>query len=200
MTLIGRLVLRSVTAAGTIGAAAALALAPQPGLASHSAIDEHSNGTISGSSAQAPSAACVAATNSFKAALQADVTEDTTERNLERSGTNTNDPTEDQAEKANFKPLHAAVEAACEPNEATEHEKTRPPATPACTAAKQTLKNFMTSARAEELAEANDGTEGTPADKTEDAAMWAQAKTLFQNLATACGFTQHSWDGDGDHR
>jgi hypothetical protein len=192
MIRIRRLVGRSVAAAGAIGAAAAIALFPQPGLANHLTFDEHSNGAAVSTSEPAPSAACVAAQNAFKAALKADVAEDATERDLAKTGTNPNDPTEDTAEKANFKTLRTAMVAACEPQEAQEH----PTSTPACTAARASLKSFISAFRSEEKAEEAGGGEGTDADRSEDAGQIAQLKSLFQAAASACGFEQKTTTHD----
>jgi hypothetical protein len=105
-----------------------------------------------------------------------------------RTGAATNDPTEDQAEWANFKSLARAMVTACVPQ-----QHTQPPApTPACTAAKSALQSFLAALRAEQQAEWANHTEFTAADQTEDAASWAQLKTLFHNVATACGFTTTS--------
>ncbi len=185
MIRIGRLVGRAAAAAGGIGAAAAITLAPQPGLANHLAIDEHSGDAGVRTAEPAPSAACVAAVNAFKAALKADVTEDTSERALAKTGANTNDPAEDATEKATLAPLRTAVASACGAKEAAQEPRTAPSAT--CTSAKTALKTFLTSFRAEEMSEATNGEEGTTADRTEDAASFAQLKTLWQATATACG-------------
>src|SRR5579871_4447000 len=121
MTLIGRVFVRGVAAAGAIGAAAAIALAPQAGVAENIGVDDHTTtNTVVRESEPAPSAACVAARTAFFAALKADVAEDASERDLAKTGANTNDPTEDQSEHANFKALRTAMVAACEPAEATE--------------------------------------------------------------------------------
>lgn len=190
MTLIGRLFVRGAAATGAIGAAMAIALAPQPGVANTIVLDDHSNGTSVQRLEPAPSAACTAARNAFFAALKADVAEDTSERDLVRTGAATNDPTEDQAEWAGFKPLLSAIATACAPQHRT--GTTQPTTTPtaACIAAKSALKSFLTGLRASQQAELTNHTEGTPADQTEDAANWAQLKTLFHNVATACGFTR----------
>jgi len=189
MTLIGRLFVRGVGAAGAIGAAAAIALAPQPGVASNLGVDDHTTThTVVTTSTPAPSAACVAARSAFFAALKTDVSEDASERDLVKTGANTNDPTEDQAEHANFASLRKAMVAACDPDDATEPQKPAP--TAQCTAAKTALQAFFTQLRTTEKTEWANHTEGTTADRTEDQATWAQAKTLFQNVATACGFTR----------
>jgi hypothetical protein len=196
MTLIGRLFVRGVAAAGAIGAAAAIGLAPQPGAATTLTFDQH-GGTTSTTSAvresePAPSAACVAATSSLFAALKADVSEDASERNLAKTGANTNDPTEDQAEWANFKSLRSAMVKACAPHEAA--EKPKPPPTAACTSAKAALKAFFTQLHATEMAEWANHTEFTDADRAEDQASFAQMKTLFQSVASACGFKPFGFD------
>lgn len=188
MTLIGRLFVRGAAGAGAIGAALAIALAPQPGVANTIVFDEHSNGTTVQTSEPAPSAACMAARNAFYAALKADVAEDSSERDLEKTGAATNDPTEDQAEWANFKSLRSALIAACAPQHKT--GTTKPTPTAACTAAKSALQSYLTQLRANQQAEWANHTEGTAADQAEDAASWAQLKTLFHNVATACGFTR----------
>jgi hypothetical protein len=191
MALIGRLFVRGVMVAGAIGAAAAIALAPQPGVANNIGLDDHSTtGTVVRTSEPAPSAACVAAKTAFFAALKADVAEDASERDLTKTGTNTTDATEDQTEHANFASLRKAMVTACDPDDAAQPQHQTPTPTAACTAAKAALKSFFTQRMADEKADWTNGTEGTAADKAEDAAAWAQAKTLFQAAATACGFTK----------
>jgi hypothetical protein len=197
MTLIARLFVRGAAAAGTIGTVAMLALAPQPGVAHTFAIDDHSGTSDIRAAEPAPSAACVAAKNALVAAFKADAAEDTTERNLARSGADTsNDPTEDQAERANVSSLRRALVTACEAQEPAETPKTTPTTStsPACTAAKTALKTFFTQLAATAKAEWTNHTEGTSSDQAEDQAAIAQAKTLFQAAATACGFNR--LDGD----
>ena len=190
MTSIGNLFVRGAAAAGAVGAAVAIALAPQPGVATTIVYDAHSNGTRVQLSEPTPSAACTAARNSFFGALKADVAEDSSERNLVKTGAATNDPTEDQAEWANFRSLAHTMFTACAPQQPG--STTTPPPAPsaACIAAKTALKTFLTQLRTEQQAEWTNHTEGTASDRNEDAASWAQLKTLFQNVATACGFTR----------
>ena len=192
MTLIERLFVRGAVAAGTVGAAALLALAPQASAAGTVANDDHSTTSTSTTvraAEPAPSAACIAARNAFVAALKADVAEDQSERNLARSGADTNDPSEDTTERANFSSLRSAMVKACEAQEPNEQPKpTTSTPSAACTAAKTAVQQFFTQLRATEKAEWANGTEGSAADQTEDKASFAQAKTLFQAMATACGF------------
>lgn len=189
MALIGRLFVRGAAGAAAIAASVAIALAPQPGVASTIVFDEHSNGTSVQTVEQAPSAACTAARNAFFTALKADMAEDSSERDLVKTGAATNDPTEDKAEWANFKSLRGAIVAACATQARTGIQQPVTP-TAACTTAKSALKSFLTGLRASQQAEWTNHTEGTASDQAEDAANWAQLKTLFRNVATACGFTQ----------
>ena len=191
MTLIGRWFVRGAGVAGAMGAAAAIALAPQPGFANNIGIDDHTTttGTVVRTSEPAPSAACVAARTAFFAALKSDVAEDSSERDLARTGANTNDPTEDKSERANFASLHKAMFSACEAGESAQPHQAPTP-TAQCTAAKTALKAFFTQLRATQTAEWANHAEGTTADRTEDQATWTQAKTLFQAMATACGFNR----------
>ena len=198
MTSIGRLLVRGALAAGAVSITLAIALAPQAGFATTRTLDESAITTHHEirSVAPAPSAACVSAKNAFIAALKADVAEDATERNLAKTGTNTNDATEDQAEHANFRSLISAMVKACDPDATAEHNKQKPAPTAACTSAKAALKSFFTQRAADEKADWASGTEGTAADKAEDMAAWAQQKTLFQAVASACGFS-NTFDHDG---
>src|SRR5436305_3592845 len=153
MTLIGRLFVRGAAAAGAIGAAAALALAPQPGVASNIGIDDHTTtpGAVVRTSEPAPSGACVAERTAFFAALKADVAEDASERDLAKTGANTNDATEDQSERASFGTLRKAMFSACAPAQATPpHQAPAPSAQ--CTAAKSALQAFFTQLRSTEQA------------------------------------------------
>ncbi len=187
MTLIGRLFVRGAAATGAIGAAAVIALAPQPGVANNIGLDDHTpTTTVVRTSEPAPSAACVAARTAFFAALKADVTEDASERDLAKTGANTNDPTEDQSEHGNFMSLRNAMVSACEPSEATEPHQAPAP-TAQCTAAKSALKAFFTQLANTDKTEWANHTEWTAADKAEDQAEWAQAKTLLQSVVSACG-------------
>jgi hypothetical protein len=190
MALIGRLLVRGTAAAGAVGAAVVIGLAPQPAVATTLTFDDHGGTTSSiGTSEPAPSAACFAAKTAFFSALKADVAEDSSERDLAKTGTNTNDPGEDQAERSNFTSLRGAMVKACEPQEATEqgeHQKPAPSA--ACTSAKSAMVTFFTKLRATEKTEWTNGTEGSTSDMTEDMATFAQLKTLFGAVATACGF------------
>jgi len=190
MTLIRKLFVRGAAAAGAMGAAAAIALAPQPGIANNIGIYDHTTatGAVIRTSEPAPSAACVAARTAFFAALKADVAEDASERDLAKTGASTNDATEDQSDRAKFTSLRKAMFSACEPAEAGQPHQAPTP-TAQCTAAKTALKSFFTQLRTTEMAEWANHTEGTTADRAEDQATWAQAKTLFKNVASACGFT-----------
>jgi len=191
MTLIGRMFVRGAAAASAIGAATVIALAPQPGVAGNIGVDDHTTttGTVVRTSEPAPSAACVAARTAFFAALKADVAEDASERDLAKTGANANDATEDQSERANFVALRKAMFSACEPAGATQPRQAPTP-TAQCTSAKTALKAFFTQLRATETAEWANHTEGTAADRAADQASWAQARTLFQNVVSACGFTR----------
>jgi len=191
MTLIGRLLVRGASVAGAMGAAAAIALAPQPSVANNIGVDDHTTTTtraVVRTSEPAPSAACVAARTAFFAALKADLAEDVSERDLAKIGASTNDGTEDESERASFISLGKAMFSACAPAVATQPNQAPVP-TAQCTAAKTALKSFFTQVRATETAEWANHTEGTTADLAEDQAAWAEAKTLLQNVASACGVT-----------
>ena len=136
-----------------------------------------------------PSPACSSALSQLQAAFAKDVTEDMSERSANTTDTEAGaDQTEDTGEAAAFKPFISAVVAACG---ATAHEGTRVPPTtiaktPACTAALQALKSAFAAARAEQQTELTSGTEGTPADQTEDQAAFAHVQSLWAGVKSAC--------------
>ena len=128
--------------------------------------------------AATPSAACTAAKTNLAAAKTQDADEDARENAAGTEGTAA-DIDEDKAEWAARKPLVDAVISACGFGSPSA----------ACTSAMQNLKNAIAEERAEDVKEAANGIEGTPADVTEDAQEKAALAPLLQAIKNACGFT-----------
>src|SRR5215471_13698531 len=133
-----------------------------------------------------PSPACTTAIGQLHAAFAADLDEDTSERAANATDTETGaDATEDASERAAFKPLIAAVVAACGTTR-TGHKAPIIAKTPACASALSALKAAFTADRAEDQAEFAAGTEGTAADQAEDQAELAHIQPLWAAVKAAC--------------
>lgn len=178
-----------------IGAAVALAVAVQSGQAarlndasqvsSSAQVTEtsvHLNFTLS-----SPSPACTTAMGHLQAQVASDVAEDVTERSTNSTDIETGgDATEDATERAAFKPLIAAVVAACGTTTHVGHKAPIVAKTPACSAALQALKAGFAQARAEQLAEVANGSEATAADQAQDQADAAHLQSLWAAVKAAC--------------
>ena len=137
-----------------------------------------------------PSAACTTAMGQLQAQVASDVAEDVTERSTNASDTEAGaDATEDATERAAFKPLIAAIVAACGTTSHVGHKAPIVAKTPACAAALQALKAGFAQARAEQLAEVANGSEATAADQAEDQAEAAHLQSLWGAVKTACAPT-----------
>lgn len=133
-----------------------------------------------------PSPACTTAMGQIQAAVANDLAEDVTERSANATDTETGaDATEDTSERATFKPLIAAVVAAC----GITHTGQKAPIvakTPACAAAVQALHAGFAQAFAEQKAEITSGSEATASDQAEDQAEAAHLQSLWAAVKTAC--------------
>ena len=144
-----------------------------------------------------PSAACVAARQTIVKAHADDRGEDMSERlEAAQSGADqTSDVSEDKNERAARAALWDAARTACAETKAT--ETTEPPATPpssGCVAAKQALKNALVAEKAHERSEKGTTTEHSSADWQEDQAELAAIKSVWQQAATACGYSRDGFE------
>ena len=133
--------------------------------------------------AATPSGACTSAKANLSAAIAQDRAEDARER---VSATPASDVAEDRAEYAARKPLVDAVRAAC--------GFTKPPPSPQCAAALQSLKAAFLAERGEDEAERAARTEDSPADVIEDQAEKARLAALWQKVRSSCGFGTRTGD------
>ena len=160
--------------AAGLGAAIALAMTSQPGLAAAppTRVDQPATSQLT------LSADCTAAINAIKTAVRADAAEDNSERQAARANpTAAEDPSEDTAERANMRALFSAARTACAPaitSEASEPKETAFAPSAACTAAIQALKAAWA--------------QGRPT----TAAQWMHLQALGQAVRAACGW---SWSG-----
>ena len=164
------------SAAAAIGAAAAVVVFAQTGIAATArplpeAMTAHGV-TLHGTApvaVTAPSAACTAAFQSLKAAMAADRTEDAAERQAARTSPDlAADATEDQAERAHFRTLFSNIRTACAATRPAVTRTFTPSAQ--CTAAMRAVKAFWA--------------QGRPTTR----AQWTQLFTLLKDARTACGF------------
>jgi hypothetical protein len=161
-------------AAGGIGAALALAMSSQTGLAASPADRVSDQPAVAQFT---PSAACSAAIAAIKSAVIADASEDGSERAVAKTNPDAaSDQTEDAAEVANFRSLFSAARTACAPAVTSIPSEPAHTFTPsaACMAAIQALKAAWAQGRAA------------------TAAQWQQLQSLAQAVRTACGWT---WSG-----
>ena len=162
-------------AAAGIGAAVAIAMSSQTGLAA-----APTNRALEPAVSQfTPSAACTAAIDGIKAAFRADAAEDNAERQAARSDpTAAETPGEDAAEVANLKALFGAARTACAPAVAAPTtEQTEPKFTLSaqCTAAIAAFKAAWAQGRPTTLSQ------------------WQHLQALALAVRTACGW---SWSGE----
>ena len=191
-----------------IGAVVALAVAVQSGQAAR--VNDASQ--VSSSSAQvaqtpsvhlnftlvstSPSPACTTAMGQLQAQVASDMAEDVTERSTNTTDTEAGaDATEDTTERAAFKPLIAAIVAACGTTSHVGHKAPIVAKTPACAAALQALKAGFAQARAEQQAEVANGSEATAADQAEDQTEFGHLQSLWGGVKTACWTTRSTTTG-----
>jgi hypothetical protein len=162
-------------AAAGVGAAMAIAMSSQTGLAA-APTNRAQEPAVSQFT---PSAACTAAIDTIKAAFRADAAEDNAERQAARSDqTAAETPGEDAGEVANLKALFGAARTACAPaTAATTTERTEPKLTLSaqCTAAIAALKAAWAQGRPTTLSQ------------------WRNLEILAQAVRSACGWT---WSGE----
>jgi hypothetical protein len=162
-------------AAAGIGAAIAIAMSSQTGLAA-APTDRIREPAVS---QLTPSAACTAAIDAIRAAFRADAAEDNAERQAVRTDpTAAETPGEDAAEVANVKALFGAARTACAPAStapATEPTETKFTPSAQCAAAIAALKAAWAQGRPTTLLQ------------------WRNLETLAQAVRTACGW---SWSGE----
>ena len=128
---------------------------------------------------------CTAAINDLKAALVKDRAEDALEEaNPTDAAT---EQTEDATELAALKPFRDAVFAQCGTSFGAHRSEPPVNATPACTAAWNTLKAAFVAERAEDQAERNSGTAGSAADQSEDQTEIANFRAQWASIKSACG-------------
>ena len=162
-------------AAAGIGAAIAIAMSSQTGLAAAptNRVQEPALSQFT------PSAACTAAINAIKAAFRADAVEDNAERQAARTDpTAAETPGEDAGEVANLKALFGAARTACAPAvtaPTVERPETKFTLSAQCTAAIAALKAAWMQGRPTTLSQ------------------WQNLQTLAQAVRAACGW---SWSGE----
>lgn len=195
MHSIRKFVGRGILALG-IGVIVALAIAVQSGQAArvNDAVQVPTSTTATQTSIHlnfttpsSPSPACTTAMGRLQAQVASDVAEDVTERSTNASDTEAGaDATEDSTERAAFKPLIAAIVAACGTTPREGHKAPIVAKTPACAAALQALKAGFAQARTQQMAEFANGSEATAADQAEDQAEAAHLQSLWGAVKTAC--------------
>src|SRR5689334_5774353 len=162
-------------AAAGIGAAIAIAMSSQTGLAAAptNRVQEPALSQFT------PSAACTAAIDAIKAAFREDAAEDNAERLAARTDpTAAETPGEDAGEVANLKALFGAARTACAPAVAAptaERTETKFTLSAQCTAAITALKAAWA--------------QGRPTTQSQ----WQNLQTLAQAVRTACGW---GWSGE----
>ena len=162
-------------AAAGIGAAIAIAMSSQTGLAAAptNRVQEPAVSEFT------PSVACTAAIDAIKSAFRADVAEDNAERMAARTDpTAAETPGEDAGEVAHLKALFGAARTACAPAIAaptTERTETKFTVSAQCAAAIANLKAAWAQGRPTTLSQ------------------WRNLETLAQAVRTACGW---SWSGE----
>lgn len=158
-------------AAAAIGAALALAMSSQTGLASAPTSRASDRPTVAEAT---PSAACSAAIQVIKTAAASDAAEDASERAVAKTNPDAAaDRTEDAPERAYFVSLFADARTACAPVVAArvpEPMETKISPSAQCTSAIASLKT---------------GWQGRPATQ----AQWQQFQALAQAARGACGWT-----------
>ena len=162
-------------AAAGIGAAIAIAMSSQTGMAAAPAnrVQEPAVSEFT------PSAACTAAIDAIKADFRADASEDTAERQAARTDpTAAETPGEDAAELANLKALFGAARTACAPAVTT--PRTSPAFTRLTPPAQCT--NAIAALKAASM-------QGRPTTQSQ----WQNLQALAQAVRTACGW---SWSPD----
>ena len=162
-------------AAAGIGAAIAIAMSSQTGLAA-----APTNRVLEPAISQfPPSAACTAAIDAIRADFRADAAEDNAERQAVRTDpTAAETPGEDAGEVANLKSLFGAARTACAPAVAaptTERAETKFTPSAQCTAAIVALKAAWAQGRPTTLGQ------------------WQNLQALAQAVRIACGL---SWWGE----
>ena len=162
-------------AAAGVGAAIAIAMSSQTGLAA-APTNRAQEPAVSQFT---PTAACTTAIDTIKAAFRADAGEDNAERQAARTDlTAAETPAEDAGEVANLKALFGAARTACAPpSTASTTEPTETKFTPSaqCTSAIAALKAAWAQGRPTTLS------------------RWRSLEILAQAVRTACGW---SWSGE----
>lgn len=123
-------------AAAGIGAAIALAMSTQTGVAAAptTPVEQSAVTTFT------PSAACTAAINALKDWVRTDAAEDNTERQAIRTDPTAGDPDNDATERSTVQGLFTAARAVCAPTAGTASRFTTFTASAQCSAAIQALK------------------------------------------------------------